>query len=60
MITTKGQLISKTDWRAVDCPKKRTDENYLFAMKSKKPNNINSSVYFLRESMAPQSAFEIN
>ena len=29
----KGQLISKADWRAVDSPKKRTDEFDLFAVK---------------------------
>ena len=27
----KGQLISKADWRAIDSPKKRTDEFVLFA-----------------------------
>ena len=56
----KGQLISKTDWRAVDSPKKRTYEFDLFAVKSKKANKTNSSVHFLGESMARQSAFEIN
>ena len=56
----KGQLISKADWRAVDSPKKRTDEFDLFAVKSKKANKSNSSVRFLGESMARQSAFEIN
>ena len=56
----KGQLISKADWRAVDSPKKRTDEFDLFAVKSKKANKTNSSVRFLGESMARQSAFEIN
>ena len=25
-VYTKGQLISKADWRAIDSPKKRTDE----------------------------------
>jgi hypothetical protein len=28
---TKGQLISKADWRTIDSPKKRTDEFILFA-----------------------------
>ena len=32
----KGQLISKTDWRALDSSKKQTDEFDLFAVKSKK------------------------
>jgi hypothetical protein len=36
------------------------DEVDLFAMKSKKANKTNSSVRFLGESMARQSAFEIN
>ena len=27
---SKGQLISKADWRAIDSPKKRTDEFVLF------------------------------
>ena len=56
----KGQLISKADQRAVDSPKKRKDEFDLFAVKSKKANKTNSSVCFLGESMARQSAFEIN
>ena len=42
---TKGQFISKADWRAIDSPKKR---NVLFAF---------SSVRFLGESTARQSAF---
>ena len=45
---------------AVDSPKKRTDEFDLFAVKSKKANKTNLSVRFLGESMAHQSAFEIN
>ena len=32
----------------------------LFAVKSKKANKTNSSIRFLGESMARQSAFEIN
>ena len=31
MTTSKGQLISKADWRAIDSPKKQTDEFVLFA-----------------------------
>ena len=45
---------------ALDSPKKRTDEFDLFAVKSKKANKTNLSVHFLGESMARQSAFEIN
>ena len=56
----KGQLISKADQRTIDSPKKRTDEFDLFAVKSKKANKTNSSIRFLGESMARQSAFEIN
>ena len=56
----KGQLISKADWQAIDSPKKRMDEFYLFAVKSKKANKTNLSVPFLGESMTRQSAFEIN
>ena len=29
-MATKGQLISKADWRAIDSPKKRMDEHVLF------------------------------
>ena len=29
-VVTKVQLISKTDWRAIDSPKKRTDEFVVF------------------------------
>ena len=29
---SKGQLILKADWRAVDSPNKRTDEFDLFAV----------------------------
>ena len=53
-------LISKADWCALDSPKIRTDEFDLFAVKSKKANKTNLSVRFLGESMACQSAFEIN
>ena len=60
MYSFKGQLILKADWHAIDSPKKRTDEFDLFGVKSKKANKTNSSVRFLGESMAPQSAFEIN
>ena len=60
MFCPKGQLISKADWCAVDSPKKRTDQFDLFAVKSKKANKANSSVRFLGEFMARQSAFKIN
>ena len=41
--------LKKADWRAVDSPKKRTDEFDLFAVKSKKANKSNSSVRFFGE-----------
>ena len=56
----KVRYFRKADWRAVDSPKKRTDKFDLFAEKSKKANKTNLYVHFLGESMARQSAFEIN
>ena len=53
----KGQSISKADWRAINSPKKRTDEFVLFAFLLFTANRSNSSVRFLGESMARQSAF---
>ena len=50
----------KADWRAVDSPKKRTNEFDLFGVKSKKTNKKNSSVRFLGEVGRPFIAFEIN
>jgi hypothetical protein len=41
--------VNQADWRAVDSPKKQTDEFDLFAMKSKKANKTNLSVRFLGE-----------
>ena len=52
-VYSKGQLISKADWRAMD-------ELVLFASLLFTANKSNSSVCFLGESMARQSAFEIN
>ena len=59
MYQVKGQLITKADWRAIDSPKKRTDEFDLFAFLLFMANKSNSSLRFLGESMARQSAFEI-
>ena len=53
----KGQLISKADWRAIDSPKKRTDDFFLFAFLLFTANKSNSSVRFFGESTARQSAF---
>ena len=55
--TSKGQLISKADWRTIDSPKKRTDEFVLFAFLLFTANKSNFSVRFLEESTAHQSAF---
>ena len=57
IIIAKGQLISKADWRAIDSPKKRMDEFVLFAFLLFTANKSNSSVRFLEESTARQSAF---
>ena len=54
---TKGQSISKADWRAIDSFKKQTDEFVLFAFLLFTANKSNSSVHFLGESTARQSAF---
>ena len=43
----------KANWRALDSPKKQTDEFDLFAVKSKKANKTNSSVRFLGEVSRP-------
>ena len=53
----KGQLISKTDWLAIDSPKKQTDEFVLFAILLFTANKSNLSIHFLGESTACQSAF---
>ena len=57
--TSKGQMKPKADWLAVDSPKKRKDECVLFAFLLFPANHTNSSVHFLGESRARQSAFEI-
>ena len=54
---TKGQLISKADWRAIDSPKKQTDEFILFAFLLFTANKSNLSVHFLGESKASQFAY---
>ena len=57
MLLIKGQLISKADWRAIDSPKKRTDEFVLFAFLLFTANKSNLFVRFLGESTARQCAF---
>ena len=56
-VFSKGQFISKAEWHAIDSPKKQTDEFVLFAFLLFTANKSNSSVRFLGESMARQSAF---
>ena len=53
----KGQLISKADWSTIDSPQKITDEFVLFAFLLFMANKSNSSVHFLGEATARQSAF---
>ena len=50
------QFISKADWRAIDSPKKPTDEFVLFAFLLFTANKSNSLVRFLGESTVRQSA----
>ena len=54
---TKGQLISKAIYGQLTSPNKRTDEFVLFAFLLFTADKTNSSVCFLGESTARQSAF---
>ena len=54
---SKGQLISKAIYDLLTSPKKRIDEFVLFAFLLFTANKSNSSVPFLGESTARQSAF---
>ena len=56
-VQTKGQLISKAIYGLLTSPKKRTDEFVLFVFLLFTANKSNSSVRFLGESIARQSAF---
>ena len=53
----KGQIIPKADWRAIDSPKKRTNEFVCFSVKSKKAKKTNLFIRFLGESAVRQSAY---
>ena len=55
--TAKGQLISKAIYGLLTSPKKRRDEFVLFAFLLFTANKSNSSIRFLGESTARQSAF---
>ena len=54
---SKDQLISKSIYGLLTSPKERTDEFVLFAFLLFTANKSNSSVRFLGESTACQSAF---
>ena len=56
-IGIKGQLISKEIYALLTSPKKRMDKFLLFAFLLLMANKSNSSVRFLGESTACQSAF---
>ena len=58
MLLAKGQLILKTIYGLLTSPKKRMDKFVLFAFLLFMANKSNSSVYFLGESTARQSAFQ--
>jgi hypothetical protein len=53
----KGQSISKAIYGLLTSPKKQTDEFVLFAFLLFTANKSNSSIRFLGESTARQSAF---
>ena len=57
MSIAKGQLISKAIYGLLTSPKKRTGEFVLFVFLLFMANKSNSSIPFLGESMAGQSAF---
>ena len=57
MCFAKGQLISKAIHGLLISPKKRMDEFVLFALLLFTANKSNSSVCFLGEFTARQSAF---
>ena len=54
-VFTKGQIKPKADWRAIDSPKKRTNEFVFFCHEKQKKTN--SFVRFLGQSTARQSAY---
>jgi hypothetical protein len=51
----KGQIKPKADWHAVDSPKKRTNDFFLFYSSWQKQTN--SFVRFLGESTVRKSAY---
>ena len=57
MYFLKGQLISKAIYGLLTSPKNRTEEFVLFAFLLFTANKSNSSVHFLGDSTAHQSAF---
>ena len=57
---SKGQLILKANFQAVDSPKKQTNGVWLYYVTTLQVKKGNSSVHFFGESMAWKFAFEIN
>ena len=43
--TTKGQIKPNADWRAVDSPKKQTNEFVMFANTANKTNSFFGRIY---------------
>ena len=52
MVGVKGQIKPEEDWRAVDSPKKESNEFVLFVFLLFMANKTNSFVRFLGESTA--------
>ena len=57
MVGVKGQIKPEEDWRAVDSPKKESNEFVLFVFLLFMANKTNSFVRFLGESMARPNCF---
>ena len=55
--SVKGQIKPKADWRAVDSPKKQTNEFVLFAFLLFTANKTNSFVCFLGETTSRPNRF---
>ena len=53
MFTLRVRKNQKADWRAIDSPKKRTDEFDLFAVKSKKANQTKGLIIVGPAPIAP-------
>ena len=56
----KGQIKPKSDWRAIDSPKKQTNKFILFAFLLFMANKTNLFVRFLGESTARPNCFRFD